>query len=447
MKLAHRLSIIQSILVAVALLACTAAVLLGARWYFTSEIRLSQARALDSLALVARESVLKADDLLVVNYLKNLMQDPSFAHAEFVNEKRGLRLASGPEAPLPAEVTAYEAEVTFPGRTEGRVRISFWKREVDRKVRDSLLQFLPVLGLAFVLSLTVGVAAALLLARQLARPILELQARTESVKRGQWEHLLEVRGDDELAELSRKFNDMMVQLKELEAMKRDFTASVTHELLSPLNAIHSGVNYLSAGSAGPLTPEQVDYLLILSNSAGQLAEFITNLLQVSKIEAGKMEVFFEPTDVSSELASAVKLFTPQAIAKGLVLEVADGMKGASWVLDRVMFRQVINNILSNAIKFTAKGGVTVRLAPEDGKLVMEISDTGIGIDDQHHRLIFEKFYRVLQPSDSPNRKGTGLGLAIVRGILEIHGGEVTVESAKGKGATFRASFPRREPSR
>jgi signal transduction histidine kinase len=107
-----------------------------------------------------------------------------------------------------------------------------------------------------------------------------------------------------------------------------------------------------------------------------------------------------------------------------------------------MFRQIVLNLLSNALKFTDKGEVDVMLSEDDGDFVLEVRDTGVGIDPQYHQLIFEKFYRVRQPEGSSARQGSGLGLAIVKGLVEAHGGRVTVESVLGKGSTFRVVLPK-----
>ena len=114
----------------------------------------------------------------------------------------------------------------------------------------------------------------------------------------------------------------------------------------------------------------------------------------------------------------------------------------SLVADVTMFRQITLNLLSNALKFTSNGEVDVILSEENGNFILETRDTGIGIDPKHHQLIFEKFYRVHQPTGSPAPQGSGLGLTIVKGLTEAHGGKVMLESALGQGSVFRVTLPK-----
>jgi signal transduction histidine kinase len=137
----------------------------------------------------------------------------------------------------------------------------------------------------------------------------------------------------------------------------------------------------------------------------------------------------------------VDLYQPQAREKGLKLTLVRKAPYLSLMADVTMFRQIVMNLLSNALKFTSQGEVDVILSEEDGHFVLETRDTGMGIDPKHHQLIFDKFYRVHQAS-APARQGSGLGLTIVKGLAEAHGGKVTLESRLGEGSRFRVTLPK-----
>jgi signal transduction histidine kinase len=243
------------------------------------------------------------------------------------------------------------------------------------------------------------------------------------------------------AQLTRDLDKMSLALIELERMKRDFVNGVTHDLATPLHSMRSAVNYLQAGKAGPLSGSQADYLLILSNSIEFLNQFIQNLLSVAKIEAGKVEPFaqtFEPHEAAREVLALYEL---QAKEQGLELVLHETEQPMVLMADRLQFKQMLLNLVTNALKFTDQGRVEVDLRKEGHRLHVNVRDTGLGIDPAHHELIFDKFYRVRQPEGTPERKGTGLGLSIARGLAEAHNGTLQVRSVLGSGSTFVLILP------
>jgi signal transduction histidine kinase len=228
-------------------------------------------------------------------------------------------------------------------------------------------------------------------------------------------------------------------------MKRDFIAGVEHDFGTPLHAIRSASNYLQAGDAGTVTDKQAEYLLMISNSTQHLITFVNNLLTVSRIEAAKVLPYFEPVDVMAHTNELVMLYQAHARERGVELKLIRKAPYISLVADVTMYRQMVTNLISNALKFTSHGTVEVTLSETDGDFVLEVKDTGIGIDPKHQALIFDKFYRIKQPKDFPNQQGSGLGLSITKGLAEAHGGSITVESTPGVGSTFRLRLPK-QPS-
>lgn len=229
------------------------------------------------------------------------------------------------------------------------------------------------------------------------------------------------------------------QLKEVDRLKSEFLNTVSHELRTPLTSIKAFAEILLENQAEDLDT-QVEFLGIINKEADRLTRLINNLLDLSRIEAGKMQWDFQDVDLDEIVASAGAAFRAHADKKGLVLEVLHdpGMRMRG---DRDKLVQVLNNLIGNAVKFTPEGGrIRVVGRREDERLVVTVQDTGIGIPDKFHDVIFEKFGRV-DSSETRDIKGTGLGLSIAHSIVEAHGGTLTVDSQEGRGSTFRVILP------
>jgi signal transduction histidine kinase len=324
----------------------------------------------------------------------------------------------------------------------GRVWLGFSQAALEKDLGEQTAKWMRLELEAGAAALVIGLLVSLWLGRQMALPLRKIRDGTHLVRSGKLDSLVEVTRRDEIGDLARDFNSMVVQLKELDEMKRDFTAGVTHDLGTPLHAIRSAINYLQAGDAGPLTEKQSEYLLMVSNSTSNLTAFINNLLTTARIEAAKVDPYPEPVDVFAHVKELVDLYQLQAKEKGIKLTLVRKTNYISLVADVTMFRQIVLNLLSNALKFTPQGEVNILLSEEDGDFVLEVQDTGIGIDPSQHELIFGKFYRVHQPVGTPARQGSGLGLTIVKGLVEAHGGRVLVESALGRGSIFKVILPK-----
>jgi signal transduction histidine kinase len=227
-------------------------------------------------------------------------------------------------------------------------------------------------------------------------------------------------------------------LKELDKMKSDFVATVSHDLRSPL-AIISGYAVLLP-EAGELNETQQDFVEGIKLSAARMTTLVDILLDLGKIEA-RVGMEMKPCQLVTVINKVVKSLREHFRAKEIVLQF-DFPPGLPLVQgNQVRLDQVVSNLVDNAIKFTSEGGmVTVSAREEKGEVVVEVKDTGIGIapEDQVH--LFEKFYRV-NSEETSDIEGTGLGLAIVKSIVEGHGGRVWVKSQPGQGSTFGFALP------
>jgi len=242
------------------------------------------------------------------------------------------------------------------------------------------------------------------------------------------------------------FHDI-TRLKELDRMKSEFISMVSHELRTPLASIMGYTEMLLTEEPGPLTPTQKEFLEISYQSSERLLHIVEELLDVSRIETGRIKLKLERLRMEELVADIVEAMRPAAESKGLSLSLE--VRGPIPPLegDRARLEQVMNNLLSNAIKFTPEGGeVWVRLAGRDDHIEVAVADTGIGIASEEMPRLFGKFFRA---SSAVERKigGTGLGLFITKSIVELHGGRIWAESELGKGSTFRFTLPLKRAER
>jgi len=234
---------------------------------------------------------------------------------------------------------------------------------------------------------------------------------------------------------------MSRRLGELDEMKKLLVASVSHELRSPLGAIESQVRGM-LGEDAAVGPKSRQSLESIRRHAARLEHFVNSMLEMSKIERGKLEFSPRSGDISSIVEDAVLFFTPRSKDAGLFLEKKIEPGIPSFAFDPDLISQVLANLLSNALKFTPKGGTVTVSARRgaDGGAVVSVEDTGVGIPAEALKRIFTPFERV------PNElraTGTGLGLAISKAVVERHGGRIGVESVEGKGSRFTFELPGR----
>jgi len=244
----------------------------------------------------------------------------------------------------------------------------------------------------------------------------------------------------------RLFNEIQDKSRELELANRhksEFLANVSHELRTPLNAIIGFSEVLRERMFGEINEKQAEYLEDIHSSGKHLLALINDILNLSKIEAGRMDLELSSFDLREALQSAVSLVRERATRQGIALTLHVDADVGEWVGDERKLKQIMLNLLSNAVKFTPDGGtVGVDVRESEGAAQIRISDTGVGIAQDHLHLIFEEF-RQVGTDHVRKSEGTGLGLALTRRFVELHGGTITVESELGKGSTFTVLLPER----
>jgi len=244
------------------------------------------------------------------------------------------------------------------------------------------------------------------------------------------------------AKLYQKIQENVRELQRLNRVKTEFISMVSHELRTPITAIKGFVTVVLNNDAGPLNQQQERFLRIANQSIDRLTLLITDLLDISRIEAGKIEIYPIALSLNETLQHSIRDHLPSAQEKEIKLELQLATVLPEVKADPNRIRQVIDNLLSNAIKFTPEKGTVVLSAQDCGDYVMvSVKDSGIGLAESEHEKVFEKFYQV-DSSLTRTSRGVGLGLAISRSIVELHGGRIWVESESGKGSEFKVILPR-----
>ena len=297
-------------------------------------------------------------------------------------------------------------------------------------------------GVLFALILGYSISSSLI------GPVKQMNRRFQEIAHENFASRIEVVNRDELGNLATALNEMSDELgrlyREIQAASRhksEFLANMSHELRTPLNAIIGFSQVLDEQVFGELNEKQAEYIKDIHESGDHLLSLINDILDLSKVEAGRMELDLKKFDVRIALDNALTLVKERTLRHGIALEVDLDPGLGKIVADERKFKQVLLNLLTNAIKFTPEGGtITVDAVDKKKTLNVTVSDTGIGISAEDQKLIFEEFRQVTE-QDGQAREGTGLGLTLTKKFVEMHGGEITVASEVGKGSTFSISLP------
>jgi PAS domain S-box-containing protein len=250
---------------------------------------------------------------------------------------------------------------------------------------------------------------------------------------------LELRGE-ELAAANRELALRNQDVERANQLKSEFLASMSHELRTPLNAIIGFSDLLMEQRAGLLNEKQTRFLGHIQQGAHHLLLLINDVLDLSKIEADRLELRYESFGIASAIEDVIATVRPLAEAKQIQL-LAANVEDAQFNADRVRIKQILYNLLSNAIKFTPEQGeVSVSSTLLPGEILVVVSDTGVGISEENQKLVFDSFQQ-FGPTTKGVREGTGLGLAITKRLVELHGGSIRLTSEPGKGSRFECILP------
>jgi signal transduction histidine kinase len=318
---------------------------------------------------------------------------------------------------------------------------------IDESQEDFRRSQLLVLGFALG-SLLLALGLGYSISWSLIEPVRRMDERFTRLAAGDFSGRLSAANRDELGTLSENLNRMSDELgrlyRQLEAANRhksEFLANMSHELRTPLNAVIGFSEVLQERMFGELNEKQADYVNDIHSSGRHLLALINDILDLSKIEAGRMELEASEFDLPAMLETALTLVRERAQRHGIALSLETAPEVGIVRGDERKLKQVTLNLLSNAVKFTPEGG-SVRLGARMNGNTIEVSvaDTGIGIAPEDQALVFDEFRQV--GNDAARKaEGTGLGLALARKFVELHGGTIRLESAPGRGSTFTFTLP------
>ncbi len=294
--------------------------------------------------------------------------------------------------------------------------------------------WLAGIGLALALPILVGIVARRAFSN-MVNPLAQVMAAADAVAEGDLSVRVPETGPGEMAQLAVSFNRMVSELERNDALRRNLTADVAHELRTPLHIIQGNLEGIMDGVYEP-TLEQMDLLL---DETRRLARLVEDLRTLSLAEAGQLSLTKEPIPVRGLLEDVATSFSGQAEAAGIHLCVeAKTTDGVTFLGDAGRMDQVLSNLVANALRHTDRGGsVWLRTEREPGWVCIQVADTGSGIRPEDLPNIFDRFWR-----DDPSRQdSSGLGLAIARQLVQAHGGRIGVESRLGQGTTFSIDLP------
>lgn len=348
-----------------------------------------------------------------------------------------------------------------------------WGIVVQRPLTDigtEVKQLGNTIFIATIFSVLLAILVGWLMSRKISKPISLLADASEKVAQGDLHTLVNVKSSNEIGVLASSFNQMVVSLRksrnelkqwgkemekrvekrteelehvnlklqELDRLKSMFIASMSHELRTPLNSIIGFTGIILQGMSGEINSEQEKQLTLVKNSASHLLNLINDIIDISKIEAGKVEIVIEEFDLSV-LAQEIKdSFTVAVDKKGLELSLHTP---PTLIIknDERRTKQILVNFISNAIKFTDRGGIEIKLVKKDKTAEISVRDTGLGVKKEDMDKLFKDFSRI--PIKDRTIEGTGLGLYLSKKIADLLGGEIKAESEFEKGSVFTLTLP------
>lgn len=448
MTIRTRLAAAVSLLLALSMGLLGYGVITLSRSYAQRDAAMKAEVIVNSVQRAAQDALLQKDDLLLVSYLKFLAEQYSSLVCSKIEWHAGerVRMLNVGQPGALSSIQERIIQVAHPSDPTLRVIV---RASIDREALSGVVganqrRLTKIVASVFGGTLLVGILLAYWFARSLTAPLKSLGELATEIGKGKLGGRLEWTSDDELGALVKVFNAMSSRLEDLDDAKRSFVSSVTHELRSPLGAIDSFLHLikdrLKAGRAdGAQTQE---YLTRIQVNVERLGRFINDLLDVAKIEKGKMECVLQPMRLQEVALEVCQFFEAKAKQQGVALanNLAPGLPHIYGDPDRL--RQVLVNLVSNSLKFTPSGGrVTIKGEQfREGNnrwLEVAVADTGRGLGPGDKERLFKAFSQGRNVGDGVfGSKGTGLGLYIVRSIVEQHGGRVDVKSAPGQGTQF-----------
>ncbi len=319
------------------------------------------------------------------------------------------------------------------------VRLSIHLEDFQKVINE--IRFNIFVAGLLVLMLILGVS--MVVSRRISKPIVDIAKSVEAIRAGNLAIRIPIASHDEIGQLAQAVNELVeklqadiVQLRKLEQVRSQFLGNVSHELRTPIFSIQGFLETLLDGAIDDPNVNRA-FLEKAHSHALRLNTLLSDLIDISRIESGEMKMSFRYFNLHDFLESVINELQPSAKQRNIYLRLdTTGREDLQVLGDRERLQQVLNNLIENAMKYNKPGGeVLVTYQLDDGHVRIAVTDTGIGIAQEHLSRVFERFYRI-DKERSRETGGTGLGLAIVKHIVEAHGSKMKVVSEVGKGSTF-----------
>jgi signal transduction histidine kinase len=464
MRLKTKFSVGITVIVALAVVAAGGTTILSQRKRLRQEIESHHLKLIHRLARLSEEALYQGD-LVFVNYVKGLREERGFLGAGFTDSNDLIQLHSDPtqintqwvipslhqkNRPEPdivqsrydrsdgTPVLSYEKPVQFGGQELGTARLIFSENAIRTFLNESTFNDLKRIGFISLIVLAGSLFVVILFAGAMISPIEQLVMGMRAVSEGRLAPIPLKKREDELGWMGQELNATIKKLKELEDMKTNFFSRITHELKSPLIAVDGLVSMSLKGKAGAFSSKMMNWLLMIQNNNLRTLRLVNDLLTTTKLDAGSDKLDITKFNLNDLIQEAAQFFRPQAEEKNIGFHVTLPDSPLFLRADRDKAQHILNNLISNAVKFTETGRVTVTAATNSKKVHVEVADTGPGIKPDERTQIFNKFFR--SPS-TIKVKGTGLGLSIAKELAEAHNGTLTVKENPSGGTIFHLSLP------
>lgn len=331
-------------------------------------------------------------------------------------------------------------QVVVDGQVRGYLLLDVVAAPINSVLQSRLFQdFIESVVLVLIVGSAFGIVSGVIVSRWLTAPLNQVAHAARSIRDGKVAHPLPRRGSAELRTVATAFNEMSAAMQRSEALRRSLVADVAHELRTPLSVLQSNL-YAILDDVRPLDRAQIARLY---DETRVLSRLVNDLHEIALAEAGQLSLNRAPTDLHSIVADITATFEVIAEEKALTIENRAAPDLPPLLLDSERMRQVLYNLVHNAVRHTPSGGtITITAATEGDQVCLSVADSGQGIAPEHLPHVFDRFYRA-DTARNRSTGGTGLGLAIARGIVEAHGGHLHAESpaANGQGTRFVVRLP------
>lgn len=421
----------------------------------SKQIAEEQERRVKTMAFVSSQAMFLKDEFLLLNYVRLLKKSPGVSYAYLVDKSGKILVHTESQylykslsewsAPSPDQVIERSAPVKIKKKSIGTVKIGFSSSYTRQVLSETWRRFLIPLACVGLVGFFMSLALGMGLASWMSRSIKYLAQGAKEVGRGNLSVKIPKLSSDELGNLAQHFNNMAGQLRKLDELKAEFISIVSHDLRSPLAAIISYARFLLSKEIGKLTKRQTECVSIIEGQCNRLTGLVNNILDLGKLQAGRMEFIRKPGSLKPIIEEISSLFDIHLKTREISLRIDAPDSLPQVHMDREKVTQVFTNLMSNAVKFTPRKGLVEIMARESGEqwVVVTVKNTGEGIPPDELPRMFERFHQLnIMEQRAKKIRGTGLGLAICKAIVAGHGGRIWVESNLGVETSFHFTLLR-----